>query len=635
VLGLLPPPLPSGELDAALATAVLARLRQVPLLPAAADGTRLRGPDAVVVPEVQGAADPPTVGRELVAGLVDPGWVRAGELARLGARTLALADVLDALAGRREPPAWWRTVYAALDGADRESLAAIPVPLVDGRLVRGPRGTVLPDPSVPTDWTVVAELGVRVVEPASVHPLLLRLGAEPATPGAVLRQPAVRGAVAAGAAPADVVLPLVAAAGATVADEPWLEELALPTTDGDLVPAGDCYLPGSAVLDWLDPADVAVVDPAVVDRVGSDVLRAVGVAAELQVVRATDVVLDGAADELDLDDLDGWVDAVRALLPPADLPPLVPEVVAIRDLDLVRPERWPVALAALAHPPHRAAVVEPTTVRLADGSAERVPSYARWWLATHARVGGGGLRDARLPTADPVVAALWDPLPAGGLDLDPAFAAALGLRTTLGALLATPDGADALLARLADEGRALPAPLLRLAYGALASRDPDDVTPPDRVRVQRGAGTGVVDAADALVADAPCWAQLPDLALVPGGADAAALADVLDLPLAADRVRAELPAGGVVPVPAAALLALPDAPRTYVEHEDLSVGGADVSWWVDGATVHACTLDGLARGLAWVAGRWPDRLLVAEVLRDPAALDALLSEAAYDPGRPD
>ena len=51
------------------------------------------------------------------------------------------------------------------------------------------------------------------------------------------------------------------------------------------------------------------------------------------------------ADELD------WVDDVLAGLPPQDLPPVLPELVAVRELDLVRPDAWPRVLAALAADP--------------------------------------------------------------------------------------------------------------------------------------------------------------------------------------------------------------------------------------------------------------------------------------------
>jgi hypothetical protein len=47
--------------------------------------------------------------------------------------------------------------------------------------------------------------------------------------------------------------------------------------------------------------------------------------------------------------------------------------------------------------------------------------------------------------------------------------------------------------------------------------------------------------------------------------------------------------------------------------------------------VHAAGLEGLARGLAWAVGRWPDRLLVEAALRAPEDVPVLLAEADLDP----
>jgi hypothetical protein len=74
---------------------------------------------------------------------------------------------------------------------------------------------------------------------------------------------------------------------------------------------------------------------------------------------------------------------------------------------------------------------------------------------------------------------------------------------------------------------------------------------------------------------------------------------------------------------------LPGAPAHWVEHERLTVDGHEVDWWVDDdGTPHAATSDGLARALAWAAGRWPSRLLVAALLADPAAAADLAAEDA-------
>ena len=68
----------------------------------------------------------------------------------------------------------------------------------------------------------------------------------------------------------------------------------------------------------------------------------------------------------------------------------------------------------------------------------------------------------------------------------------------------------------------------------------------------------------------------------------------------------------------------------YVEHDDLRVAGVPVEWWVDeDGTVHAATVDGLARGLAWGADRWDRRWALAAVLADPERLADVLAEDAW------
>jgi hypothetical protein len=143
-----------------------------------------------------------------------------------------------------------------------------------------------------------------------------------------------------------------------------------------------------------------------------------------------------------------------------------------------------------------------------------------------------------------------------------------------------------------------------------------------------------------MVVDAPMYRQRADLgrhAVPAPPAVAAALADLLDLPLARELAPGDVAedgesAGVAAAVPAAALALLPAAAGEWCEHEVLLVDGVDVAWWVDGEVpggrVHAATLEGLALGLAWSAGRWDRRAAVTEVLADPGALaDVLVAEA--------
>ena len=87
---------------------------------------------------------------------LSPGWSQsprqaAAVLALLGVRRLPLGRRHRAAAARRQPGSLARPVHAlaglAADPLAREALAALPVPLADGRVVRGVRGVILPDGS--------------------------------------------------------------------------------------------------------------------------------------------------------------------------------------------------------------------------------------------------------------------------------------------------------------------------------------------------------------------------------------------------------------------------------------------------------------------------------------------------------
>jgi hypothetical protein len=627
VLDLVPAPLGASELDAALTAAIVARLAAAPLVPTA-DGTRRLRPDEVVlVTGLRSATDPSALAR-VVAGIPAPSWWRTEPLRRLGAREVPLAEVVDELGGLTLAADGWRDLYAALDGADPSPLGALPVPLADGRTVRGPRDVFLPTDEVGP--AQLLQLGLRVAHPDAVHPLLRRLGAVDATPAFVLRSPALRAAVEAlvddegdvGAAErVDVVLNLVAAAGIGTEAEPWLARLPLPDGTGERVAAEELLVPDSPVVGLLDvePAEHTVAED-LVRRWGVPLLLAVGVREGFPVVRDADVPLDEHCQH-DLDDERGWVTAVVATLPDQALPPILLELTAVRDLDLVRDDAWPAALATLAvDPTTRPALVDPAHVQLADGSRRTVPAYTVWWLREHAFVAGRRLGEYCAPNAD---AALRDLLAPLDVELDPAVIRVLGLPSSL-----SDADPSLLLDRLADPSLQLGAQPLAAVYAALAAIDPGRVEPPSRIRVPDGTQSRLVDPDEVIVAAGPQWLQLGLRAVVPGPD---ALADVLGVDSAAD-VYDVTPDGGVeTSVPVAARLVLPTAPRRYLEHDDLVVAGQPVDWWVgEDGLVHAATADGLARGLAWAAGRWDLRFVVAEVLRDPSVVPQLLAEQAFD-----
>ena len=637
LLDLVPAPVAQGELDAQVRDRILRLLPDIAFLPSAEPaGGRVRPRDAVVLdasmPRLTASMAP--VLQDLIAGPA-----RHPAFAVLGVRRLRLAELADMLASLDRDPAWWRGLYevlAAAEPGELGELGALPVPLADGRLVRGPRGLLLPVPGL-EHAEALAALGLRVVQSGAVHPLLARLGAVEATPQSVLAEPAVRAAVEASydeedpGPIADAVLSLVAAARLRPGDYRWLADLALPGADGEWYPAGELLLPGSPLAEVVgSDTPFGTVSPAALERYGADALEAAGVLSSFSLLAAEDVVID--APDVDLDGAAEWAADVRARLAPGSVPLVAPELLAVRDLELVDPERWPQALRLLAAPSLRAALVEPTRVLLADGRYADVPSYTSWWLRSHPVLGGRRPAEMRAADADPLLAGLYDE---AELPADAEFARALGARTSLAELLAEPGGADELLARLADNARPVTRAQLRALWIALSAVA--DVEPPDRVRTVHGNEVVVADAAEALVLDAPdLWPLVADRPLVLAPYYLAPqLADLLDLPLVSEEVTGQVESTlQRAAVPAIAAAVLPDAPAAYYAHDRLVVDGIEVPWRYTAGAVHAAGTSGLACGLAWASGRWPARHLLAALLRDPAAAIRLLAEADLDADPP-
>lgn len=653
LLDLVPALMGKGELDAMIRRAILRRLPDVPLLPALsapaptvrtptfADAelydpdaewtvehpVREPGPDGWVVSGREAAVVPgpgALLARvaEIVPGLLPAGWpARHPAMNTLGVRQVGLADVVDLLSGEAvegREPSWWRELYEVLPADDLEALGALPVPLADGRLVRGPRGTLIMSGPGGLD---LSPLGLRIVHPDAAHPLLARLGAAEATPRTILEDPLTKAAVAESfdnpehAAVARAILSLVDAAGLAPGEAPWLGELALPGADGDRYAAGDLLLPGGAMAGILEEGPLAAGE--LVAEYGPRVLAAAGVLDGFAVVNDTDVLLDHDSCDHDLDGEENWLDEVLDLV--GETPPVAAEFSAVRDLDLVAD--WPAALALLTRPPLRAAL-QPLRV----GGVE-VPSYTAWWLSEHPVLNGRRPRELRLPGADPLLHNLYGDAPAG---LDAAALAMIGVRGTLAELLESHGGPEELLELMADPAIDLDRAQLRGLWIALAGVDPGRVSPPDRVRAVRDGRIVVADAEEAVVVEAPDLLQLVSgrpLVLAPFDL-AEGLSELLDLPLAGELATGEVTSTGMErEVPAQVRSLLPTAPDTYVEHEKLLVDGVECGWRFFDGKVHSTGLDGLARGLAWAAGQWNDRLAVAALLRDPEAVPLLLAEA--------
>ncbi|WP_406861645.1 molecular chaperone Hsp90 [Streptomyces sp. HUAS MG47] len=684
-LDLVPGPIGKGVLDGALRAAILERLPRVAFLAPAVPSEELPALRPVEAEVVEGAgAETVRVLAEVFPTLLPAGLERRAELRALGVGRVPLTEAVDRLAAVDRAPSWWWRLYDSLSGVDPDRLTGLPVPLANGReqeepgegayeasgegaetpsgptrTAVGPRHLLLPQEHTPADLT---RLGLKVVHPDAAHPLLEKLGALPATPRAILTTPQVRAAVAGSLdagevwdedadAPdadelAEIVLQLVREAELEPGDEPWLGALALPDEDGELAPAGELVLPGSAFAAVMREDELPLVDAEVASRWGEQPLAACGVLANFALVRATDLVLD--PDELEpresdfpepddpglLDAVDVWCEDVLDRLPETPVPPVATEIVAVRDLDLVDDDAWPQALALLAQPPLRDALTQPVRVLLPDGTTETVRSYTAWWLRDHPVLDGRRPAGLRAAGTDPLLKGLYDSADATGFE-DEQVLRALGVRTSVAALLDEPGGAAELLSRLADPDREVSGAQLHALYTALADLDPDQVTLPDELRAVVDGELVVVDAAEALVADAPDLLPLTGgLPLLPvSPARAADLAELFQVRRLSEAVEAEVTTTGEeheVPQSVHALLG-PATPSSYVEHEELRAGGVELDWrrTPDGV-IHAATLEGVAAGLAWAAGQWPRRFEVAALLEDPSRTTELARDRWFD-----
>jgi hypothetical protein len=544
-------------------------------------------------------------------------------------RRIGVAEAVEAVRGVTRPPAWWAALYAALDGADRQELAALPVPLADGRTAHGPAGVLLPDEGLPVDR--LGALGLRLAEPDAVSPaaarrLLERLGAQPATAAAVLADPGVRQAVETSmdavddaldapdpAELADAVLALVAAARPAVGELPWLAELALPDADGGWAPAGELVLAGSPLAAVLAHGALGTLDPGFTADQDPDALGAVGVLDAFALARGED------PDDLDVDGAEEWADAALDRLPADAPPPEWPPLTAVRDLESV--SDWSRALPLLATVPQDA------WADVVLGGVP-VPGYLRWWLRTHPVLDGGRPDRLRHP-ASTDLQGLYESASA-----PEAVLALLGPPVTVDDVLADLDGAVDLLHRLGDPARTVRPEVLRTVYARLAvALDGIDVDPPSRVRV---APDRV--AVDALVLDAPYLQPLVDRPVVPAGGAPGAVADLLDLPLAGELVRgfltsrpgsrtpwSQLPGADL----AAARLGLAEVTGEVAVHQELTVDGRPVPWWPADDVDHVDgTPAALGRALAWRAGAWSLRQALAEAFEFPDRAAELAAEDA-------
>ncbi|MFJ8914074.1 sacsin N-terminal ATP-binding-like domain-containing protein [Amycolatopsis sp. NPDC102389] len=601
---------PRSTVDGTLREAILENLAGSPWLPAQA-GDDLPGRQARVLSvDVPGLV--PLLS-DLVPGLLSLSGV---DLRSVGAQALSPAEAIELLTGAQREPSWWRSLYdvllPALEAHDltKDDLGALPVPMSDGRTLPGVRDAMLVGGSAELLELLsdVDIIGLRLVHPAAAHPLLERLGAKHAEAGDLLEADALSAAVERsvedvrsgldGMALAGAVLRLIAEVGDEAPE--WAGALALPSEDG-WRRADELVLPTSPLGDIFDPevfeedGALSVLDEEFAEDWPTATLVAVGVLDSFAII-TDDEPLEP---EHGLPEEHEWWDSRER--PPS-------RVLAVRDLDLVGDDAWPEALRLLAGRPETwRALTEPG-------------GHTGWWLARYALLDGHAPLDWRMPEAA-ALAGLYDVVPDSGLSKEILLAA--GVRTELGA---DAEDVEDLLERLGDPERKVSPGLASRAHAALAEYTVD-VPVPDRVRAADGSA---VDARDAVVLDVPWFAAvLAPERMVVSASGAAALAELLDLPmasgldakvtedgeyvpwtelsalrLAAEQLGVELPDGGVL-LHEALTVTFEDA-----EHE--------VAWWSDG-TLHASdTPEGLGRAFAWATDRWADRHVLTALLEDPS-----------------
>jgi hypothetical protein len=689
VLGLVPTGLPAGDVDAAIRASADSALCDTPFLRLSAPDPASRTEDAAgatqrVAPRAAAflagpLGEDPTLARALAAGaptalVTVP--VRHQALARsLGADPVDLADLVEVLP---PDPGVVHTALAALaphagEPAVLEAVAGAPLPLADGRVARGARGTVLLD--APHLAGIARALGVRVVHPDAAHPVLERAGAAPTMPRGLLADTAVRSTALAAAedvlddadaehlgtvlsstglmsghvsgdpgspddpTPAETVsavLELVQLAAAEPGtDLPfWLGELPV-VADDDVVPLREAALPGTWAAQHLD---LALVRDDVVGRWGRVALVAAGARADLGVYQVVDVVTSDDRDDVDYgpDDpagwLSGWDEYVDHLADELGPGAWVGEAAAVPDLDALRDatDAEPTAQGALAaalrgisaDPELRRALLTP--VRSPDTPGREAMSYTAWFLRR--RLGGPfALGDTPLlPPAPPVTAGLGD-----------------DLLTALGGVHNLADLPrhewPTVLERLPEVRGRLSADVARAVWtglAALARADVPRAIAPPRLPALGPAGLTVESTDDLAIAATPRWAQLGPV--VPAPADVAErLADLLDLPFEGGSDLAPDKPGEPVELDPRVRALAPGAPTTWRRHDALTVDGSRVAWWVAEDTTgaggpgvaHATSPEALARALAELTGT--DVLLLEAALRDPARAEELSAERAW------
>ena len=634
---LVPSPDLVGPVDDRMRTTIRERLSRTRWLPRAHDASRATPSELVAVEP----SNPELVGivAEHVSDLLAPAWSsHIATLRSLGLSVRSWPEVWDAVAPLGLAASEWHMVYEAASSLDRTALEGLPVPLADGRVMRDVRHCVLPEGGGLAFAEQLTKLGLAVVDGEASHPLLERLGARPFDPrqlGASLPE-LVRQTVADDEAEAREVVAAAASALAVAGVRPGevaaLGDVPVATQGGAWVPAARVVLPESTLGRLV--GESSLLDASLA-RDNHDGWLALGVLGELTVVTIGDVVLDpGAWDDVMVEGGE-WCEDVADRLDadsPSDV--LADSVPVVRGLQFVEAMDAERAWQLLRAPGIRSAVLEPALVVDPAGQTHAVPSPAAFWLSGLPLFDGRPAIDLRLPD-DERLAPFFPTLPDPG-DADAELLIAMGIHTSLDRWLKQPEGVEELLTAMGDANLELPAVLMPPLYAAVAEVvDERDELPdaPQRVRALKGGAWQVVDADEVVVAVAPHHAAVLTGAFVPGNETLAELLDVEVSNDAACDAAAIAASGSAMSVPTIVgdLVGGNRVVTEYREHDALSVNDVEVDWWVtDDGEVHACTVDGLARALAWASGQWHRRWELAALMSSADGDDRLRVESYYD-----
>jgi hypothetical protein len=367
----------------------------------------------------------------------------------------------------------------------------------------------------------------------------------------------------------------------------------------------------------------------VADTADAAAWAALGVLGGLTPVTLHELPLDRQSwDDLVVDGAD-WCSSVAdraGTNDPGEL--LAPDVTIVRGIELVESATLTEIAGLLAAPEVTRALLTPTVVLTGDGRRVTVPSPGAWWLSEAPLLEGRSPVEVRVPGDERIAPFFPVVEPPEGVSLE--LLEAIGVHTTLERWLQAPDGVNELLDAMADVATVIDTELLSGLYSQVAATERSElVDPPNRLRAIVDGVIAVSDAEETIVAIAPHHALVLRTPHIPG---ARALADVLDLDVSDDHsCGATSIAGSGVERPVPQLPLLGASLTTYREHDELVIDDVVVDWWVtDDGEVHAATLDGLARALAWASGRWSRRFEFAASLERPESAGAFEVERRYD-----